>query len=186
MKKTILTIFLGLTITILVLGSVIGGMYLFSKHDKKEASTKDTTQEATPVTETKPDTNTETDTKTKANNKVTMYIFHGAECPTCIKTLDYLKTILDDYDYLDIELFELWHSSTNPEFLQEVEKELNLEIGYVPFIFIGADYHTYGFNEEKLLSAITSAHEDPNYKDIIKPILAKTKVQVEQKTLKNN
>ncbi len=117
------------------------------------------------------------------DGKVTMYIFHGKTCPTCIRTLEFLRGIIDDYDYLDIELFEVWNSEGNQKLVSEVEQALDMSIDYIPFIFIGADYHTYGFDEDKLISEIEKAHENKNYRDIIKPILDKTEIEYDQEKL---
>ena len=162
-------------IALLLIGATIGGTYLF-----KDKGENDKQQETS---------NNETDDEEiygNANNKVTMYIFHGKECPTCQSTLEYFRSVVDDYDYLDIELFEVWHSDENQKLISEVEKELNLSIDYIPYMFIGANYHNSGFNKDLLIKEIKKANKDDNYQDIIKPILDSTEVKYEQEQLKSD
>ena len=138
-------------IALLLIGATIGGTYLF-----KDKGENDKQQETS---------NNETDDEEIYGNA------------TCQSTLEYFRSVVDDYDYLDIELFEVWHSDENQKLISEVEKELNLSIDYIPYIFIGANYHNSGFNKDLLIKEIKKANKDDNYQEIIKPILDSTEVK---------
>ena len=172
-KKNIIIIGI---LSLLLISATIGVTCLFRN---KTIEKEETPTNKTETTNQNPETS-------NPEGKVTMYIFHGKECPTCQRTLEYFQDAINDYDYLDIELFEVWHSSENQKLISEVEQELDLSIDYIPFIFIGAKYHESGFNEETLKEEITKAHEDSNYEDIIKPILNKTDVKYEQEQLQSS
>lgn len=195
MKKETLTIIIGTLITLLVLALVIFTMY---KIDEKKTSTpKDKTaikevennkdnedNNTTPNdnNQNKDDDNTNINNNDKpntndANNKVTLYLFHGSTCPACQKAIERINTyIIGKYDYLEIKTFEVWHNEDNSKLMSKVAEALNVEAKYIPFMIIG-DYSTTTSkdNEDFLKEEITGAHTNSNYEDIVAKVISENK-----------
>ncbi len=207
MKKTILTIILGIIGTMGVLGITIGGMYLFTENSNVEAKTKSlnqneaSTNRQEEVIETNSENNnssiiyqssTENNNENvnSMNNKVTVYIFRGEGCPHCTAAEAYFKSIIDNYDYLDVKMYETWKNTNNEKLKEEVCQNLNnISCRGVPLIIIG-NYHLNGFNErftEELQTQIKNAHESTNYTDIVaKTIKDNPNLTIVEENLKNS
>ena len=75
-------------------------------------------------------------------NKVNLYLFHGAECPHCEEERQWLDKIKDDYkDYLNVYYFEVWHDGDNNALMNEVKKEFDITKGGVPLTIVGDEYY---------------------------------------------
>ena len=75
------------------------------------------------------------------NDKLTLYLFYGKECPHCEDERKLLDDLQKRYsDYLTIELYETWHNNDNAGFMQTVKNNLNVTSKGVPFTVIGEDY----------------------------------------------
>lgn len=79
------------------------------------------------------------------DNKVTLYLFYGEECPHCAEEKEFLKELQERYDELNIELYEVWHDENNQSLMNEVKTKLNQENPYIPFTVVG-DTTITGFN----------------------------------------
>ena len=177
MQKTTRTIIFGILGTIFVLGAILGIMYLTHHEDTpvldETTKSKPYNQDKTPIA--------------SDEKKVTLYIIHGETCPVCINTISYLESIIDEYDYLDVKLYEVWNNPSNQELVSKIEEELDLDIEYVPFIIVGKNYHQAGFSEDALLNVIEEAYNDPEYVDVMEPILEKyIDLDYEETTLKSS
>lgn len=82
--------------------------------------------------------------------EVNLYLFHGDGCPHCAKEREYLKEIENEYDDVNIHLYEVWYDTDNQELMAKVKKELNSSTNYVPLTIIG-DKYTVGFNDNTKL-----------------------------------
>ena len=87
-------------------------------------------------------------TKTEVEeNKINLYLFHGAECPHCAEEREYLDTIKDKYkDELNIYYFEVWHDDNNKKIMESICKELDISCSGVPLTVIGNTYFS-GFSD---------------------------------------
>ena len=73
----------------------------------------------------------------KENDEVTLYLFHGAECPHCAEEIKFLDSIYDDYDQLKVVKYEVWYNEKNAELLQKVEDAYSIKRSGVPTTVIG-------------------------------------------------
>ena len=75
-------------------------------------------------------------------NKVSLYLFHGAECPHCEEERNWLKTITEEYkDYLNVYYFEVWHDEDNAKLMEQIKKEFDIKNSGVPLTIIGDKYY---------------------------------------------
>ena len=121
-----------------------------------------------------------TNTKTE-ENKINLYLFHGAECPHCEEERKWLKTIKEDYkDYLNVYYFEVWHDEDNAKLMETVKEEFNVERKGVPLTIIGSESYV-GFSEttgsviENKIKEYAELESNPN--EIKIPLLGKINIK---------
>lgn len=88
-------------------------------------------------------------------NKVTLYLFYSSTCPHCHAEIEWLDSIKDKYDYLNIVKYE---ARENTSLYESVVDKLNVNSYSVPLTIIGSDF-TVGYSEAKnstLLNLIES------------------------------
>ena len=73
----------------------------------------------------------------KAENKVTLYLFHGDGCPHCASEIEFLDSIKNKYKNLEIVKYEVWYNEGNSEFLKNVKSSFGVDNSYVPATIIG-------------------------------------------------
>ena len=73
----------------------------------------------------------------KAENKVTLYLFHGDGCPHCAEEIKFLDRIESKYKNLKIVKYEVWYNEENSEFLKNVKFSFGVDNPYVPTTIIG-------------------------------------------------
>ncbi|MBR5370225.1 MAG: hypothetical protein IK137_02860 [Bacilli bacterium] len=73
----------------------------------------------------------------KAENKITLYLFHGDGCPHCAEEINYLNKIKSKYKNLKIVKYEVWYNKENAEFLKQVKASFEVNSPYVPTTIIG-------------------------------------------------
>lgn len=191
MKKETLTIIVGIAVTLLVLAITLFVMYKIDEGKNTEVKAKTTAREIesnnNQDTENTIPVNNNNDNKENnaknekpntndANNKVTLYLFHGSTCPACQKAIERIKKyIIGKYDYLEIKTFEI-HNEDNSKLMNKVAEALNVEAKYIPFMIIG-DYSTTTSkdNANFLKEEITSAHTNSNYEDIVAKVISENK-----------
>ena len=85
---------------------------------------------------------------TKANNKETIYLFYGKECPHCEGLIKYLNKLLKDEKYKDVvlEKYEVWHSEENSKKMNEVGKVLDINATSIPLFIVGTNV-VFGYTE---------------------------------------
>ncbi|MBE6160851.1 MAG: hypothetical protein E7158_01340 [Firmicutes bacterium] len=100
------------------------------------AISKDYVDKVSPITGTKID-----------NEKINLYLFHGQECPHCEQERKWLESIKEEYkDYLNINMFEVWHDKNNAKMMDAVATSLGKKSDGVPFTVIG-DTVFIGFSD---------------------------------------
>ena len=73
----------------------------------------------------------------KAENKVTLYLFHGDGCPHCAEEIEYLNSIESKYENLEIVKYEVWYNDENASLLQDVYSAYGITRNGVPTTVIG-------------------------------------------------
>ena len=87
-----------------------------------------------------------TDTEIE-ENKINLYLFHGAECPHCEEEREWLQSIEEDYkDSVNIYYFEVWHDKTNNEYMSKIKEILEISRNGVPLTIVGDKYYI-GFSD---------------------------------------
>lgn len=121
-------------------------------------------------------TNTETE-----ENKISLYLFKGAECPHCAEEKEWLETIKDDYkEYLNVYEFEVWHNEENAKYYEKVKEIMKSKTNSVPFTVIGKYYYigfsdTTASNIENKIKEYAELKSNPNQVSI--PILGKVNMK---------
>ena len=81
------------------------------------------------------------------NKELTIYLFHGAECPHCAAEIRFLNELEEEYqDKLKIVKYEVWHNEDNEKILNQVKTYFNVNTTGVPFTVIGEKY-VNGYSE---------------------------------------
>ena len=114
------------------------------------------------------------------DEKVSLYLFHGQECPHCEEEREWLSKIKDKYqDNLNIYYFEVWHSNENAQIMEKVKKELNADVKGVPFTIIGDKYYV-GFSSpigDTIENKIKEYIDSEKTNEISIPILGKVNIK---------
>ncbi len=104
-----------------------------------------------------------------AEEKTTVYLFHGEECPHCAKERSFLDKLEKKYPSLEVKLYEVWHNKENADLFVRLSKGYGIEVGGVPATFIGEEI-IIGFDseegkgrliEEKIVKCIEDGCIDP-------------------------
>lgn len=96
-----------------------------------------------------------------AKEEVNLYLFYSKDCTHCHAEREWLESIKDDYDYLNIYEYEVTRNKENSDLLEDVKTRLNSDSKYVPFTVIGEDYFV-GWNTNNK-DKITDKIENYNY-----------------------
>ena len=109
--------------------------------------------------------------------KVSLYLFHGQECPHCEEERNWLKDIEKRYKkYLDVYYFEVWHDIDNVGRMESIKNKMDIKKTGVPLTIIGDKYYI-GFSEtigsmiENTIKEYSKIDGDPNEVEI--PILGR-------------
>ena len=108
-------------------------------------------------------------------NKVSLYLFYGQECPHCEEERNFLESFKEDYkNYLNVYEFEVWHNTDNSKIMEKLKKDFEVDNASVPFTIIG-DAYFIGYSEatasriENKVKEYAEIENNPNNVDI--PIL---------------
>jgi len=77
-----------------------------------------------------------------------IYFFGGNGCPHCEKEKNFLEKIKSNYPQVIINDFEIYNNIENAKLLQNIGKEINLDVRGVPLVIIG-DKPIVGFLNEQ-------------------------------------
>ena len=118
------------------------------------------------------------------HEKVTIYLFRGNGCHYCQGFLTEMSEIYDDYtDYFEVVAFESWSNQENMELLYDAKEYFGEEVdSSVPFIVIGDDYHSIGYNTDVIIEEALKAYQDESYTDLIAQIIETEDYDVDTET----
>lgn len=199
MKKETKIILIGISTTLLVLALAFITIYLIYnknlKEEKKNISNqnyssmientssnidKDTSNQNYYSTNENISSNDDKDISLPNNSEyeekqVTVYLFRGKGCHFCENAIEFLKSIINNYPYLEIKTYEVWYNEENKELMNLVSQELNIEIkSSVPLIIIGSEYAKRGFSNnlaKDIKKEIENSYNNSEYQDIVEQIL---------------
>ena len=187
MKKETKTILIGASITLFILVLAIVIFYLVYNHTQKEEKNTILNQDysSSKIDNNEDDNTTNTTSNNNENNisnpdnnpekQVTLYLFRGEGCHFCENAIEFLKSIVNNYPYLEIKALEVWNNKENKELMDLVSQKLDIEIkSSVPLIIIGEDYAKRGFADgmiDGIKKEIELSYNNSKYQDIIKQVL---------------
>lgn len=181
MKKTTKTILIGTTVTLITILITIFILYVIYKNNKPKEEQNPPISNNNNITNINTNysiprnINSNNNTNNNEEKIVTVYIFRGNGCPYCENALEYFNSIKENYPYLEIKSYEVWHNKSNNTLLQLVSTKLKLEkVTSVPFIVIDSNFYLNAYSErhnDTLISEIEKAYENPNYKDIVQEVI---------------
>ncbi len=113
-----------------------------------------------------------------AEEKVTLYLFHNYDCPHCAEEKVYLKELAEQYDNLDIVMYEVKKDEDNRQLLTDFLTTTDWDVRGVPLTVIGSTYFN-GYNDDigtKIRCAINyySEHE---HRDLVGEYLGTVEVR---------
>ena len=170
MKKSIITLYIVLFITVLTLSIVLVSL-LYKNYNQAAKTTITTTKETT--------TTTTTTKKTRKpfvgeRKPINIYVFYGQECGYCHRLHQFLASLEADetmnYKFNIID-YEIWHDKENKELMNKVAEKLNHTISGVPFYIIGEnpmEGYAYYYNED-IKEIINIAYEYQD-EDVVTPV----------------
>lgn len=106
-----------------------------------------------------------------AKEEINLYLFHSQDCSHCKSEREWLESIKDEYQYLNIYEYEVTRNKDNSTLLNQVKVRLCSNTKYVPFTVIGEKYFI-GWNtnnKEKILNEIENY--DVNKRDIVNEVI---------------
>ncbi len=115
---------------------------------------------------------------TKAEEKVKLYLFHNYDCPHCAEEKVYLNELEQEYDNLEIIMYEVKKDEQNRELLKDFLNENDWDIRGVPLTVIGTNYFV-GYNDDigiKIRCAINYYSEN-EHRDLVGEFLGTSEVR---------
>lgn len=113
-----------------------------------------------------------------STGQITIYFFHGAECPHCAEETEYLNELQAEYkDQIRIVKYEVWHDANNEALCNKVKEYFNSPAKGVPFTVVGERYFS-GYNSyvgEDIKTAIDYYLNDNE--DVEKPTTEKEQIE---------
>ncbi len=115
--------------------------------------------------------------KSVDDQKITVYLFHGQECPHCAEEKEFLESLENNYkDKVNFVFYEVWHDEQNAQIMTEVKNTLNVNQNSVPFTVIGNKYFI-GYSQtisDSIKNTIDNyLNDDQNNQSVNIPILGK-------------
>lgn len=102
---------------------------------------------------------------------VNLYLFHSQDCSHCAAERQWLDSIKNEYNNLNIYEYEVTRNKNNSELHEKVKERLSSTSQYVPFTVVGEEYWI-GWNENnknKIIEAIENY--DYNKRDIVNEVI---------------
>ena len=108
-----------------------------------------------------------------AEDKLTVYFFHGKECPHCALEGEFLEDIEKQYSNVEVKKYEVWYDVENAELLTKVKKHLNVTAGGVPFTVIGTSSFL-GYNDATgdTIKRAINYYQENEYVDVVSKIVS--------------
>ncbi|MFA4890652.1 MAG: hypothetical protein WC587_03455 [Candidatus Paceibacterota bacterium] len=76
----------------------------------------------------------------QAQNKITLTLFHGEECPHCIAERAFLNDLKKEMPDLEVVEYEVWHNEANRKLFQDALNKFGVETPGVPFTIVGEKF----------------------------------------------
>jgi glutaredoxin len=76
----------------------------------------------------------------QAQEKITLTLYHGEECPHCIAERAFLNDLKKEMPELEVVEYEVWHNEANQKLLQEAFDKLGVENPGIPFTIVGENF----------------------------------------------
>lgn len=107
-----------------------------------------------------------------AKEKVNIYLFHSETCSHCQAEIKYLNELKEEYDNLEIHLYEINSNKKNLEQMQKIKEKLQINSPNVPFTII-SNYYYIGYSDgiKDGITELVKKYTDEKEINIIKPIL---------------
>lgn len=109
------------------------------------------------------------DVKESTDGAFNMYLFYGKGCPHCEELIKFFQSLSDqEKAKFHLYTFETWYDEENKKLLEDVEIELNQNIGGVPFLVIGEKtFSGYGSSmNDNIINAINTEYSNSNRYDL--------------------
>lgn len=103
--------------------------------------------------------------------EVNLYLFHSQDCSHCAAERQWLDSIKNEYDNLNIYEYEVTRNKENSELHEKVKERLSSTSQYVPFTVVGEQYWI-GWNDnnkDKIIEAIKKY--DSSKRDIVNEVI---------------
>lgn len=121
-------------------------------------------------------------------NDVTIYLFHSETCPHCREEIAFLNNYVNEVDNVSVEMFEVSEPGS-VEILQNVARELNLQVGGVPITVIGQE-HIIGFGDEATtgnqIRDIVEQYQTGDYVDVVGQFIGTSEKNPEENNKSNS
>lgn len=114
-------------------------------------------------------------------NEVTLYLFYGNGCSYCTIEKAFLADIEDDYDNLNIVMFETWDTTENDALVAKVREYFQITRESVPLTVIGEEYFI-GFSDEIGIAIldVVDKYSQESHVDVVDSIIDGTIVGVKE------
>jgi len=83
---------------------------------------------------------------TGGQEKITLILFHGEECPHCKEEIKFLNDLKKEMPGLEILEYEVWHNDANRKLFLETAEKLGIKTLAVPLTIVG-DKYLIGFDK---------------------------------------
>lgn len=117
-------------------------------------------------------------------NKINLYLFHGATCPHCAEEKVWLEDIKDKYkSNLNVYYYEVWNDSYNAKLMEQVKDVFNIKTDGVPLTIVGEKYYigfskSTGSNIEYMIKDyITDDNKNNQEEKITLPIIGEVGIK---------
>jgi len=106
-----------------------------------------------------------------AKEKVDLYLFHSETCSHCQAEMKYLNELEDEYDNLELHLYEINSSKKNTELMIDIKEKLDIDSPNVPFTIIG-NYYYIGYSEgiRDGIKELVDKYSEEKQVDVVKMI----------------
>ncbi len=108
----------------------------------------------------------------KENDTITVYFFHGDGCPHCASESEFLKSISNQYDNLEIVRYEVWNDAENAELLEQVKDVFDFNRNGVPFTVIGTTvFSGYSDAASSRIERAIQYYQEHEYLDVVQLVV---------------